>query len=160
MSNTPAKHPWLKILGVMIGLGAAVSLMLLAFLAPAINSGPKDLPLAVSGPAPVVEKIGATLDAKQPSAFDVTVHDDEQSAADAVHDREAIGAISVGADGAVDITVAGGAGAPYVPLMQGIGRGLEAQGMKVTTNDVARSPRTTRMGPASPPSACRSRSAA
>ncbi len=142
-----AKQAWLKVLGVIAGLVAAVSLMVLAFLAPAINSGPHDLPVSVSGPAPVVEQLTKGLTAKQPGAFDFRIVADQQAVAEAVHDRKSLGGIAVGPDGAVTITVAGGAGAPYFQLFTKMAEALRAPqlhpdgtftpGKNVTLVDVA-----------------------
>ncbi|WP_157776025.1 hypothetical protein [Corynebacterium crudilactis] len=53
---TPAdpaeKNPWVKVLALSFGIPVVIALMLFAFLAPSTASGAKDLPLAVSAPAP------------------------------------------------------------------------------------------------------------
>lgn len=132
-----ASVPWPRLVAAVIGLGAIVSLMVLAFLAPAINSGPHDLPLAVSGPAPAVAQLEATLDKAQPGAFDVTEHGSLEEVTDAVHDRDAIGGISIATDGSITITSAGGAGTPYKAVLTGIGTSLQASGVTVTSTDIA-----------------------
>lgn len=136
-ATPPASKPWLKVFGVIVGLALAVSAMVLAFLAPAINSGPHDLPIAISGPAAATEPLRAALDQKQPGAFEFTEHETLDSVADAVHDRDAVGGISITGAGTATITVAGGAGAPYGPLMRRIGTALEAQGVNVSIDDIA-----------------------
>ena len=40
------------LVGLILGIPAVIALMLLAFAAPALHSGPSNLPLAVSGPPP------------------------------------------------------------------------------------------------------------
>lgn len=55
--TSPERSPWAKIVVVVLGLCIAVSLMLLAFLTPSINSGAEDLPLGVSGPEQVTGQI-------------------------------------------------------------------------------------------------------
>lgn len=136
-SEGPASAIGLRLVGVVLGLVGAVCLMVLAFLAPAINAGPHDLPIAVSGPEQAVTAVTSALDAADPDAFDVTVHDSTASVEDAVHGRDAVGGISIEADGSVTITTAGGAGTPYAALLGSVGEGLTAQGMTVTTHDVA-----------------------
>lgn len=128
---------WVKLVTVVLGLTAAVSLMVLAFLAPAINSGPKDLPVAISGPAQVTEQIEAGLEKVEPGAFETTSYADAAAVRDAVHDREAVGGISVGADGAITITTAGGAGTPYTALFTQLGAGLQQSGAQVSVQDIA-----------------------
>ena len=50
------------LVAIVVGLTVMVALMLLAFAAPALTSGPKDLPLAVSGPEQATSKVTAALD--------------------------------------------------------------------------------------------------
>lgn len=127
---------WGKLAGVVAGLAAAVALMLCAFLTPAINSGPKDLPLAVSGPTAAVSQLTGALAQRSPDAFDVTTYATPAEARAAITDREAIGGITVGADGVTIITAAG-AGTPYVNLLKGIGAGLTTAGQHVSYAEVA-----------------------
>ncbi|MFI5505598.1 hypothetical protein ACFLIN_09730 [Corynebacterium kutscheri] len=60
-----------QLLGASVGIAAVIVLMLLAFMAPMMNSGPKDLPLAIVGPDPMVETISAQLTQSSPGAFDI-----------------------------------------------------------------------------------------
>ena len=131
------KSPWLKIGIVVGGLAVAVSLMVLAFLAPSINSGADDLPVGISGPAQATAQLQQKFEAAQPGAFDFRNYDDAAAVAEAAHDRDVVGGISIEADGSVTITVAGGAGTPYSALLKNIGAGLEAAGKKITYIDVA-----------------------
>ena len=125
-----------KLVAIVLGLTAMVALMLLAFAAPALHSGPEDLPLAVSGPEPATSQVTAALDEQVPGAFDVTTYATEQEAAEAITDREAIGGIAVGPKG-VTVQTASGAGAAYVQLLKGVGAGLEKSGQKVTYVELA-----------------------
>lgn len=131
------KSFWLKIGIVVGGLAVAVSLMVLAFLAPSINSGADDLPVGISGPAQATAQLQQKLEAAQPGAFDFRSYDDAAAVADATHDRDVVGGISIGTDRSIQITVAGGAGTPYATLFKNIGASLEAAGQKVTFTDVA-----------------------
>lgn len=119
---------WAKLGGIMLGLTAAVSLMLLAFLAPQHNSGPDDIPVAVSAPAPVVDQLSEN--------FDVTTYDSPDDARDAVLSRDAVGAVTVGADGPTVYT-ATGAGQPYTQVLDGVASGMDAETVDVapTTAD-------------------------
>lgn len=123
------------LIGVVLALTVAVGLMLLAFAAPAVHSGPTDLPLAVAGPPPAVSQVTAALDQARPGAFTVTTYDSADQVDQAIRDREAIGGISVGADG-ITIHTATAAGAPYAPMLTTIGNTLAAQGQPVTFTDV------------------------
>lgn len=125
-SPSSTRRSWLGTGLLILVLPIAVCLMLLAFLTPALHSGPEDLPLAVAGPAPVVEQITDALEERSPGAFEITEYDDAEQAEQAVAGREAIGAVTVGQQG-VEILKASGAGTPYSTMMDGIATGLEEQ---------------------------------
>lgn len=126
-----------------LGVGAisalvpvVIVLMLLAFLTPAIHSGAHDLPLALAGPQQAVAPVQAQLAKAAPGAFEVQVKQSPEAAVDAVRNRDAIGAITVGPEGPA-ITIASGAGAPYAALLRNLAAGMTAAGQKVTVTDVA-----------------------
>lgn len=121
---------------VALGLVAAVSLMLLAFVTPSIHSGAHDLPLAVSGPAQATDRLTAQLQKAQPGAFDVTRYASADDAATAIEERKEIGGIAVGTKG-VTIQTASGAGSPYAQLLKSIGAAQQAAGRKVTYTELA-----------------------
>lgn len=114
------------LLAVTAGVPVVILLMLLAFLAPAINSGAEDLPLAVAAPAEQREQLTAGLEAAAPGSFDVTVVDDADAVTRAVQDRHAIGGIAASADG-IEVVTASGAGSPYAALLKNLATGLQAQ---------------------------------
>ncbi len=126
----------LNLAAVVAVLTGAVALMLLAFLTPAVNSGAEDLPLAVSGPAPVVSQVAAALEGRAPGTFEITTYPSAEEAASAVTRREAIGGLAIGADG-VTVQLASGAGTPYASLLRSVGAGLAADGQRVTYADLA-----------------------
>lgn len=132
-----------KVVGIVLGLAAVVTLMLLSFLAPAVNSGAKDLPLAVSGPDQAVTQLTQNMEHNQPGVFEIKHVDD---ATQAVHDREAIGGIALGQPTAgpsgtpvptAEVITATGAGTTYLQVMNGVTQALTAQGAQVTITDVA-----------------------
>jgi len=123
------------LIGAVVGLAAAICLMLLAFSAPPINSGPHDLPLAVSGPAAAVNRLQDALDEKSPGGFAVEVRADAEDVTRAIEDRDAVGGIAMTAEG-VEIKTASAAGRPYVTLLHDVGQGLENEGLTVAYVDV------------------------
>ena len=125
-----------KLAAIVLGLTTTLTLMLLAFAAPALHSGPEDLPLAVSGPEQGVSQVTGALDKQAPGTFDVTTYGSEDEAADAIRDREAIGGVAVGPEG-VTVQTAAGAGSAYTQLLQGVGSGLEQSGQEVTYDELA-----------------------
>lgn len=128
-------RPKLGLVAIVCALTTAVALMMLAFVTPAINSGAKNLPIAVAGPAPVVQQISGALDQRQPGAFEVTTVAAAEEIDARIREREVVGGISVGTDG-VTIHTASAAGTPYANVLRGVGAGLSASGQKVTYTDV------------------------
>ncbi|MBE6481141.1 MAG: ABC transporter permease [Actinomyces ruminicola] len=113
-----------------IGIPIVIILMLLAFLAPSINSGAKNLPLALSAPEAVQDQLLTQLDTAAPGVFDVTVVADGEAVTNAVENREAIGGIAITADESgqqVEVVTASGAGSPYAALLTNLATTLETQ---------------------------------
>ena len=130
------ERPVRRLLTVLVGVPALLIVMLLCFLTPSLNSGAKDLPLAIAGPPQATNRITSALEAKAPGSFETTTYEQPDQARQAVKDRRAVGAIAVGANG-ITVMTASGAGTPYVQLLKGIGAGLEATGQHVTYEDLA-----------------------
>ena len=142
---TKRKGP--PLLALILGLSVVVSLMLLAFATPAVKSGAKDMPIAVSGPQQAVSTVQAQLEKRSPGTFDVTTFSSADEAADAIKERDVVGGIALGKDGAT-IQTASAAGAPYSNVLKGVGAGLEKQGQKVTYTDVVPLPKNDPTGAA------------
>ncbi|MDU7286412.1 hypothetical protein [Corynebacterium kroppenstedtii] len=128
--QTPAHTSSGKVVGIVLGLAAVVTLMLLSFLAPAVNSGAKDLPLAVNGPDQAVTQLTQNMEHNQPGVFEIKHVDDAKQA---VHDREAIGGIALGQPTAgpngtpvstAAVITATGAGTTYLQVMNGVTQAL------------------------------------
>jgi hypothetical protein len=99
MSNhLPAGEPtpWSRVVAVPVALTVAVSVIVLAFLWPALTSEPKNLPIAVAGPAALVEQVTGTIEENADGAFEITTVDDRDAAVDAIEHREVYGAIVLG----------------------------------------------------------------
>ena len=131
-----ASKQYLKLAGLILGLSTVLILMLLSFVTPLLNSGAKDLPLAVGGPNMVTTKITQGLEAKSPDAFAITSYSTAEEAIEAVRNREAIGAITAGPDG-ITIVTASAAGTPYSTILKQIGEGLSQTGQPIHYTDVA-----------------------
>jgi hypothetical protein len=106
-------------LAVLIAVGVvfAQALLVPLFAAPAANLAPRDLPIAVAGPAPAVEALSQRLGSAEPGAFEITAVPDAAAADAALRDREAYAAFILGADG-VAVHTAGG-GSPVVAQLVG-----------------------------------------
>jgi hypothetical protein len=97
-SHTPdaALAPWSRVIAIPVALTIAVSVILLAFLWPALTSEVHDLPLAAAGPAEQLDQLTAGIDQNAPGVFDITTVDDRDAAVAAIEHRDVYGAIVLG----------------------------------------------------------------
>ncbi|WP_350274058.1 ABC transporter permease [Kribbella sp. HUAS MG21] len=120
------------LIAVITLLTAVLTVLLIAFAWPAARSEPRDLPIAVSGPAPAVQQVTARLDQAMPGGFEITAVPDRQAAVQRIQDRDAYGAIVL--DAAQPEIVTASAGGPSVAqvLTQLAGRMSPEAPAKVT----------------------------
>ncbi|MEO5921792.1 MAG: hypothetical protein ABIQ01_11690 [Pseudolysinimonas sp.] len=97
-SPTAGPTPWARVVAIAIALAAAVSVILLAFLWPAITSEVHGLPIAAAGPAAQLDQLVGGIDEHAPGVFDVTTVDDRDAAVAAIESREVYGALVLGAE--------------------------------------------------------------
>jgi len=106
-----APTPWGRVAGIGVVLAAVVALIVLAFSWPSVTSEPKNVPLAIVGPAEQVAAVEAALDGRAPGLFAVTTVDDRDAAVAAIESRDVYGAILLGADTEV---LTASAGSPII----------------------------------------------
>jgi hypothetical protein len=82
---------------VAIGVVLVQGLLILWYAWPSGRAAPRDLPLVVAGPAPAANAVAEQLRNEQPGAFQVTLAPDAAAADQALRDREAYGAVVLGA---------------------------------------------------------------
>ncbi|KQY41974.1 hypothetical protein [Cellulomonas sp. Root137] len=99
--------PWRRLLGLGVGLAAALTVLVLAFLWPAVTSEPHDLPVAVAGPSAAVGPFTRALEERAPGVFDVVAAQDRSAAVDLVQTRDVYGAVVLGAQPEI-LTASGG----------------------------------------------------
>ena len=90
----PGRQP--PLIAVITLLTALLTVLLIAFAWPAAHSEPRDVPLAVVGPAPAVEEVKAGLEQAMPGGFEITAVPDRAAAVQKIKDRDAYGAIVLG----------------------------------------------------------------
>ena len=88
--------PWSRVVAVPVALTLAVSVILLAFLWPALTSEPRDLPIAAAGPSAQLQQLVSGIEQNADGVFDITTVDDREAAVAAIEQREAYGAIVLG----------------------------------------------------------------
>ncbi|KQT01395.1 hypothetical protein [Cellulomonas sp. Leaf395] len=133
----PHPHsPWRHLVGVGAGLAAVLTVLVLAFLWPAATSEPRDLPVAVAGPAAAVAPVVQGLDDRAPGAFEVIPAADRAAAVDLVGTREAYGALVLGEQ--PEILVASGGSPLVTQQLTALAPTLQAQvGVPVTVTELA-----------------------
>jgi hypothetical protein len=141
------------LIAVVTLLTAVLTVFLIAFAWPSARSAPRDVPLAVSGPAPAVQQVKAGLDQAVPGGFEVTAVPDRQAAVQRIKDRDAYGAIVL--DSAQPEVLTASAGSPVIAqaLTQLAGRLSPGSPAKVT--DIVPLPKDIRGVRAWPPGRCR-----
>lgn len=111
--------PWGHIAGLVLAVAALLALVVSAFSWPVITSGPRDVPIAVVAPAPVVQGLTQQIStAAGEGAFEVTAVADRTAAEEAVRVREAYGAVVVGPEGGEVLTASGASPAVAQALTQ------------------------------------------
>lgn len=88
--------PWSRVIAIPIVLATVVSVIVLAFLWPALTSEVHNLPLAAAGPSPQVDQLVAGIEDNAGGAFAITTVADRDAAVAAIEQREVYGAIVLG----------------------------------------------------------------
>lgn len=81
------------VVAVVLMLTALLTVLLIAFAWPAARSEPRNVPLAVAGPAPAVAQVESGLEQAMPGGFEVTAVPDRATAVQKIQDRDVYGAI-------------------------------------------------------------------
>ncbi|MGY1637495.1 hypothetical protein ACI78V_12670 [Geodermatophilus sp. SYSU D00742] len=139
--STTAPQRDARLVPALVALFAVLlAVLLTAFAWPAVRSQPRDVPVAVAGPAAATGRLTDALTARVPGALDVRVVDDEAAALEAIRDREVYGAVVVGAGGP-RVLVASAAGPAVAQALQQVAAGLgAATGAAVPVEDVVPAP--------------------
>jgi hypothetical protein len=103
----PAPGTARRLMVIIVGLAALVTLMLTAFALPSVNSGPHAVPVGVTGSQAATHSIDTALDDDQ---WHVTAYPDTTALTAAIQDRDVVGGLVV-SDGGIELYTAS-AGAP------------------------------------------------
>ncbi|KAA1422844.1 hypothetical protein FE697_011875 [Mumia zhuanghuii] len=101
---------WGRAAGAAALAAFVVTLVVAAFVWPAATTTPHDLPVVVTGPPAAVDGVTATLEESAPGRFDLATVADREAAVEAVEQRDAYGAIVLGAE--PEVLTASAAGGP------------------------------------------------
>jgi hypothetical protein len=115
-----------RVAGVVVGLTAALTVLLTAFAWPASQLEPRGVPLALVAPPGAGDQVAAALaGAMSPDAFEVTPLGSRDAAVAAIADREAYGAIVMSASG-TEMLVASAAGPAVAQMLTKMAEGMSA----------------------------------
>ncbi|GII53431.1 membrane protein [Planotetraspora thailandica] len=120
----------IALIGAVTGLGL---LLAASFLGALHRPEPHDLPIAVVGPPQVAGQIAAALASRAPGAFSLTPYADEQSARDALAERE-VDAVLMPQSGKLVVASAGGRTASTA-ITQAFQAAAQAQGRPLAVED-------------------------
>jgi len=139
-AHRDARRDAARLVPLLAVLAVLLTVVLTAFAWPAVNSAPRDLPVAVAGPPAATAPVAHALAAAEPGALDVRTLADERAARDAIADREVYGAVVVGADGP-HLLVASAASPIVAQSLRQVAAGLGAAvGTTVPVEDVVPTP--------------------
>jgi hypothetical protein len=141
MPSPSAFRDFLRVLPLLAVVAALLTLVLTAFAWPAVRTAPRDLPVALAGPAATTARLADSLQRAEPGAFDVRKVADESAARAAITHREVYGAVVVGPHG-VQLLVASAASPVVAQSLRQVAAGLGAAGggMPVPVRDVVPTP--------------------
>ncbi len=112
-----------RVLAIGVALAGVVAVIVLAFSWPAVTAEPKDLPIAVAGPAEAVSTVEAAVEDRSPGAIAFTEVDDRDAAVEAIETRAAFGAFVLGPE--PEVLTSSAASPMVAQLLTGVATQLE-----------------------------------
>lgn len=119
----PPHTPIGRVVLLGLALAALVSVIVLAFAWPSITAAPRDLPIAIAGPADAVEAAEQAVDDLQPGVIAFDEVDDRAAAVDAIERREVYGAVVLGPE--PEVLTSSASSLVVVQLLTALGGQLE-----------------------------------
>ncbi len=141
MPTRPTARASRLVPGLIALFAVVLTVLLTAFAWPAVRSAPRDLPVAVAGPAAATTPLAEALQTGQPGALDVRAVPDEAAALTAIREREVYGAVVVAPGAPPRVLVASAASPVVAQALQQVAAGLGvATGTAVPVEDVVPAP--------------------
>ncbi|WP_246212540.1 hypothetical protein [Streptomyces abyssomicinicus] len=123
-----------RLIAVVLGLTALVVAMLVAFALPAVNGGPREIPVGAAGPG---QAVAALEKATAGTEWEITRYEDARALTDAVEDREIVGGVLVAPAG-VTLYQATAAGPQATAALTAMATAVaERQHAELTVEDLA-----------------------
>ncbi|MEV8375756.1 hypothetical protein AB0P21_23675 [Kribbella sp. NPDC056861] len=120
---------------VVVLLTAVLTVLLIAFAWPSARSAPRDVPLAVAGPAQAVAQVQGALEQAMPGAFEITAVNDRAAAVDAIENRDVYGAIVLDQT-APEVLTASAGGPAIAQILTQLSSKLAAESPQLKVTDV------------------------
>jgi hypothetical protein len=120
---TTARTPIGKVLGIALALVGVVAVIVLAFSWPAVTAEPKDLPVAIAGPAAAISAAEQAVDEQAEGAIAFVEVGDRDAAVAAIETREVYGAIVLGQE--PEVLTSSASSLPVSQLLTGVAASLE-----------------------------------
>lgn len=137
--GTHAPHtPWARAALMGVVLSAVVCLVVLAFSWPSATLNPKDVPIAISGPAAALDPVKKALDEQGGGTFRLIEVDDRDAAVHEIKTRQAYGAIVLGTK--PELLTASAAGAATSAIMTQLHTQLQAMAQQQAAAKAAGAP--------------------
>lgn len=137
MARPSPLRGWPAVGALVLGLTAALAVLLVAFAWPPTQMAPRGVPLVLAGPAEATGQVETALAGQAgPGAFEITGVQSRDVAVAAIEAREAYGAVVLSAAGP-ELLVASAAGPVVAQMLTQVGTGLaEASGTAPVVTDV------------------------
>ncbi|MGI9822553.1 hypothetical protein [Agromyces sp. Marseille-Q5079] len=118
-----AHTPLLRVTAIALALVALVGVIVLAFSWPTVTADPKDLPVALAGPAEAVEAASEAIDEKADGAIALETVDDRAAAVEAIEQRDVYGAVILGPE--PEVLIASGGSTVVAQMLTGVAASLQ-----------------------------------
>lgn len=141
MTNHSSLTGWRRVTGLVLGLTAALTVLLVAFAWPPSQLEPRDLPIAVAGPPGAADQVAGALGGGfGADAFDVKAVDSRDAAVAAIENREVYGAVVAATTGS-EMLVSSAASPVVAQMLTQVGTQLAAaSGAQPAVVDVVPTP--------------------
>ncbi|GAA5034998.1 hypothetical protein ACFQRL_00245 [Microbacterium fluvii] len=120
---------WARVPLIAAALSLVVGVILLAFAWPAVTASAHDLPVGIVGTDEQVDQVTDAIDEKADGAIELIRYDDRDAAVTAIDERQAYGAIVLGAEqtDAPEVLKATAANSSVAQMLDGIAATLQTQ---------------------------------
>lgn len=136
VTDHPARTAWERVLAMGLGLAAIIGVLVTAFAWPAVESQPRDIPIAVVGPPEAAAQVEQQLDTAMPGGFEVEPATDPEAARQLIRDREVYGAIVLDPAEPPQLMTATAAGPAVAQVLQMLATEMAQQGAEAPAVNV------------------------